>query len=234
MKIAVCDDNLIFLDEMRAILLKHKTIEKVETFSSPLELLMQVTKAKDYDLVFMDLDWKNELKTGFQWGEELYQIIPDLPIIFITGYNDCFAQQVLLAKANILGYMTKPIDFSILDRYLEKARNNMGAQEYLVISRQSGRMSILMDDIIHIESHNHKAYIFTEREHFVVYEKLSELKDRLSKRFIQCHKSFVVNLEWIRSFEGKHFQMRSGKEIPISRTYGKFAKRDFFEYLGEE
>ncbi|MGN1267118.1 MAG: LytR/AlgR family response regulator transcription factor, partial [Dorea sp.] len=162
MKVAVCDDNINFLEEMKGILEKNGHVRSVKIFSSPLELVLQVTEETDFDLIFMNLDWKSEEKSGFQWGEEIYELRPNIPIIFITGNNDCFAQRVLLAKANILGYMIKPVDTDILNKYLEKAQEQRMEAKYLVLSKQSGKISLLLEDIIHIESHNHKAIVHTE------------------------------------------------------------------------
>lgn len=234
MKVAVCDDNCIFLEEMADILLKSKYVKQTATFSSPLELVMQINKESDYDIVFMDLDWKSEEKTGFQWAEEIYQMRSNIPIIFITGYNDRFAQQVLLANVNVLGYMTKPVDLNILERYLKKAIEQKAEVKYLILSRQSGKISLNQNEIIHIESHNHKAIVCTDTEQYIVYEKLGDLNKRLSKDFVQCHKSFVVNLNWVKKLEGKTLTLRNEREIPISRSFSTNVRDAFFRYLGNE
>lgn len=231
MKIAVCDDNQTVLDEMNGVINRSDSVKEVHLFSSPLELIMEITTETDFDLIFMDLDWKSEEKTGFQWGEEIYQIKPHIPIIFITGHNDCFAQHVWLINANILGYMTKPVNIDILNRYLEKAKEKQIEPKYLVLSKQGGKISLPFSDIIHIESHNHKAIICTEKEEYIVYEKLIDILTRLSEEFIQSHKSFLVNMNWIRTMEGKSITLRNGRVIPISRTYNSDVKRKYFEYL---
>lgn len=234
MKVAICDDNLIFLEELKLRLEKNQLITAVFSFSSPLELVMRIQDEEKYDLVFMDIDWGAEEKqNGFQWGEEISKLLPDVSIIFITGYNDRFAQHVLLSEANILGYMTKPVDNNILERYLKKAKENTKDPKYLVISRHSGKISIPLDEIIFIESHNHKAIIHTETTEYEVYEKLIDLQNRLLKTFISCHKSYIINMDWVSTYEGKTFRMRNDREISISRAYSAKAKEAFFRYLGE-
>lgn len=233
MRAAICDDNLIFLEEMKSRLEKKNVIKDVKIFSSPLELLLQINEGIIFDLVFMDLDWgSDEKKNGFQWGEELCQIVPDLSIIFITGYNDRFAQHVLLSNVNLIGYITKPVNDEILDQYLQKAKESRKEPQYLMLSKQGGRISVLLDDIIHIESHDHKVCVYTEKECHTIYEKLSEVEKRLTNEFVQCHKSFVVNMNWISSLEGKKIILRNGKEIPVSRTYNNKVRDTFFDFLG--
>lgn len=234
MRVAICDDNLIFLEELEKKLNEHCMITKVDSFSSPLELVMKIQEEEKYDLIFMDIDWgSQEKQNGLQWGEEISRILPTVSIIFVTGYNDRFSQHVLLTEANILGYMTKPVNDTILDRYLKKAKEKNVEPKYLVISRQSGKITIPMEKIIYIESHNHKAIIHTEETEYVIYEKLADLQKRLLKKFIPCHKSYIINMDWVSTYEGKAFNMRNGKEIPISRSYIGKAKESFFRYLGE-
>ena len=233
MKVALCDDNNIFLEEMKNLLGKKQDVTEVSLFSSPLKLIMDLAETAEFDVIFMDIDWNSEEKTGLEWGAEIYQFRPDIPIIFITGYNDRFAQRVLLADVNILGYMTKPVDEEILNRYLTKVKMTKVNPKYLVLSRQSGKISLNVDDIIHIESHNHKAIVCTETGQYEVYEKLSTIKERLTDDFLQCHKSFLVNMKWISTFEGKSLRMRNGKEIPISRTYSNKVREEFFQFLGK-
>ena len=234
MRVAVCDDNGIFLEEMKRILFEYAIVRDVRTYISPLEILMQIKENIEFDVVFMDIDLGNDsTKDGFYWSEELKESMPDVPVIFVTSYNDEYAQKVMLANANVIGYMTKPIDKEILEKYFVKIQKKKKEEKYLAISKQGQRIAIPMNEIIHIESHNHKAIICTEKEEYVVYEKLSELLVRLTEDFITCHKSFIVNLSWITFVEGKRIGLRNGKEIPVSRANGMKVKEAFFRYLGE-
>lgn len=234
MRVAICDENLVFLEDLERKLNNHYLVTQVQIYSSPLELVMRIQEEEKYELIFMDIDWgTKEKQNGLRWGEEICELLPEAAIIFITGYNDQFAQHVLLTEANTLGYMTKPIDDTILERYLEKAKNRNVEPKYLVISRKGGKISVPMDKIIYIESRNHKAVIHTEEEEYVIYEKLIDLQKRLLDNFIPCHKSYIINMEWIATYEGKSFNMRNGQNIPISRTYTGKVKDLFFRYLGE-
>lgn len=235
MKVAVCDDNFIFLEEMKEKLEKETLVSDVNIFSSPLELILQVNEGVKYDMAFLDLDLgTKEQKTGLQWGEELIKSMPDISIVFITGYNDRFAQHVLLTNVNPVGYMTKPVNEKVLQSYLKKAAKSKVEPKYLIISRHGSKISINVDEIIHIESHDHKVFVFTETENFTIYEKLNDVLNRLTKEFIQTHKSFAVNMNWIKSIEGKTIVLRNGKDIPISRAYSNNVKDNFFRFIGEK
>lgn len=233
MRAAVCDDNVIFLEEMRRELCCNHGFEEVRIYSEIETFFESIENEEKYDIVFLDLDWKEGTVTGLELGEKLYELAPHIPVILVTGYNDRFAQHILLTKMNLIGYLTKPVDKELIERYIRKAWDSRKQVQYLNISCQGKSIRIQADKIIHIESHNHKIHIFTENESYEVYEKLSDILKRLPKDFVQCHKSFLVNLNWISSIEGKEIIMQSDKHIPISRTYQENIRERFFEFMGE-
>lgn len=231
MKVAVCDDNLAFLDEMKDRLGEEASVSEVIVFSDPEKLMTEMKNENSFELVFMDLEFEQK-ETGFDYGEKMITFAPDLPVIFITGYNDRFAQHLLLTKSNLLGYITKPVDGEILKRYLQKAVNYHSAHsQYFTVSLKNRKVSLKTDEIIYIESDNHKVTIYTETENFTIYQKLSELAKELPDSFIQCHKSFLVNMEWISSVEYKSLLLRGGIQLPVSRTYRENVQNTFFKFL---
>lgn len=101
----------------------------------------------------------------------------------------------------------------------------------LTISSQGKIIRINTDKIRCIESHNHRVYIYTDKEKYTVYEKLSDILQRLPESFIQCHKSFLVNLEYVEALEGKEIILIEGRRISISRTYYNQTKDKIMEYI---
>ena len=229
MKIAVCDDNVPFLEEMKEILLKEGLVKNVVTYSKPEQLLADIREYEDFNLVFMDLEWGNE-KNGLYWGEEIYKVAPHLPVVFITGYNDKFAQHILLTNVNLLGYLTKPVHTDILHRYIVKADARQERIEYLVMSIQGRTVSVHTKDIVFLESEAHKVLVHTEQKTYTIYEKLSDVMGRLSEAFTQCHKSFVVNMNYISVIDSKTLRLKNNMKLPVSRTYSAQIRKDFFEF----
>lgn len=233
MRAAVCDDNVIFLKEMQQELFENHDFEEVHIYSEIEKFFENIENGEKYDIVFLDLDWREGEITGLELGEKLYEHAPHLPVILVTGYNDRFAQHILLSEMNLVGYLTKPVNKELLAQYVKKIRTKSRLPQYLIISCQGRALRLQTEKIIHVESHNHKIYVFMENEMHVVYEKLSDILKRLPEEFVQCHKSFLVNLNWISSIEGKEIIMQSEKRIPISRTYQENIRERFFDFIGE-
>jgi hypothetical protein len=55
----------------------------------------------------------------------------------------------------------------------------------------------------------------------------SEIAPKLlaDKRFAQCHRSFVVNMDAISGIQGNVAIMCCGKNVPISKNYSEFKKQ---------
>ncbi|MGN1343462.1 MAG: LytR/AlgR family response regulator transcription factor [Traorella sp.] len=231
MRVAVLDDNLAFLSDIKNRLQQDLLISEVSVFENPKKLLNELENNVQFDLLLLDIDFKND-ETGLDIGEKIYHLIPELPIIYITGYNDRYAQHLLLTNSNLLGYITKPVDDHILKQYLQKAvQFHANQAESLIVSIKNQKFAIKIKDIIYIESDDHKVTIYTEEKSYTLYQKLSELIKELPSQFEQCHKSFLVNMKWIHSIEYKTVNLRNGKQIPISRTYREKFQNNFFKFL---
>lgn len=233
LKIAVCDDDPIFLDEVRGILPGLSQVEAAGFYLSPGELLEQIRNgAICPDLILMDIQFEND-HTGLHWAEALGQLAPRIGVICVTGYNDRYAQQVLLHKINLIGYLTKPLDPAMLSRYLDKALEQQSGRGYLTFISRGKTYSVSTDAILYLESRNHTVILHTQEETFEFYEKLSQLCSRLPGSFAQCHKSYLVNLDQITRLEPSSLVLSCGTVIPVSKTFHVPFQEAFFHHIGQ-
>ena len=86
MRVAVCDDEkgaILFLSEL---LKKNELIDVVNQFANQQEFLNQIRNGEQFDIVFMDIDWKDEID-GIQLSKILYDLSPMTQIIYVTGFK---------------------------------------------------------------------------------------------------------------------------------------------------
>ena len=87
----------------------------------------------------------------------------------------------------------------------------------------------MVEDILYFEQHGRKAKIQTKHGSFEVYQKISYYAELLKQyRFIQCHKSFVINMNEVTELDRNAASISNMEIIPISRTYQNNI-RDFLE-----
>ncbi|MGB0879039.1 MAG: LytR/AlgR family response regulator transcription factor [Polaribacter sp.] len=86
------------------------------------------------------------------------------------------------------------------------------------------KTKVYISELMYIQSDDHYLKVFTQhgKNHFV-RGKLSQIKEELPPNFIQCHRSYIVNSNFIKQIHANSIVLINKEEIPLSRSYkGKF------------
>ena len=66
----------------------------------------------------------------------------------------------------------------------------------------------------------------------VTRQTFREFKARLcDSRFFPCSRGMIINLEYVKDFNGTDFILKDGKRIPVSRDQAKAARLAFGDFL---
>ena len=76
MDIAVCDDSMEALNDVRNVLIETNRVNLIECFNDIDRFMRDVEDGSRYDIVMMDIDWK-EKKNGIDYAAWLYDKAPD-------------------------------------------------------------------------------------------------------------------------------------------------------------
>lgn len=232
--IAVCDDEKNSLRQAAEALRMDKRVGGIDTFSSLKDFLACLgTGAQQFDAVLMDIDFSSEASDGLAAAGDMLHLAPKTQVIFITGYNDRYSQHVLLADAEVTGYLTKPIDPALLSRYLDKIIARQSSRDYLNLSVHGKQFSILCDTIIYLESNDHSVLVHTTGTRFKVYGRLDNLQSLLPSVFVRIHKSYIINMNFIHHLDASRVYLENNEVIPISRTYKTQVKEAYFKHIGD-
>jgi len=234
MDIAVCDDNRLFIEEFREQLLTMPMVENIFVFSDLDSFLISIDTGKRYDVVMMDIEWGNHV-AGMDAAEELYKLCSEIKVIYVTGRIDRYSQQVFLHRANLSGYLTKPVDPELLRANLQKVADSLpyNEQPSLVLRQKGVPVSIPMREICFIESNGHTINVHADTETVTVYERLESIMRLLPIGFHQCHKSYIVNMSQIRRFQSSEILLKNGERVPVSRSKYNETKEAYFKYMGQ-
>lgn len=98
-----------------------------------------------------------------------------------------------------------------------------GTPSELFLTIQSGGKVFRLPcgDILYIEASDKKLNIWTKRQCLSVYERMSEVEQKLGARFFRCHRSYLVNCTQIESVNFAEMQivLRNSERLPLSRTF---------------
>lgn len=170
------------------------------------------------DIVFLDIEMPAE--NGFRLFDYFEQI--DFEVIFTTAFNQYAIKAI---KYSALDYLTKPINFIDLRDALKKYENkadikskqeridillsNMnlgnGIKSKVALPTLTGYQMEKINDIIFCEAdQNYTKIHLVSGKCIMVSKTLKHIEDLLPEElFFRIHKSFLVNLNYIKSYNRK-------------------------------
>lgn len=219
MRIAICEDELeianLLKDEILNIWksIKDKDIS-VKIFANSFGL-MDYIENNSVDAVFMDVYLGRE--NGIELASDIQNRFGNVKVIFITGYVNCVEDVFDVVPFSML---MKPIKEERIKKVLMKldiaTMNDKGG--YIILENKEGIHTVEEKDIIYVESNGRYINVILDSTDKIrVIMTMRDAQSRLSDRFMQVHRSYIVNLEKIKKLEKGIAVMRNGVAIPIRR-----------------
>lgn len=113
MKIICFDDEKNLLQYHKNLLLSMDDVTEVYDFSYAEDVLDFAEKNKDVNVAILDINLP--VMNGIELAEKLKESIPDIRIIFITGYSEYKTEAT---KNGCSGYLTKPTNVNEIKKEL--------------------------------------------------------------------------------------------------------------------
>lgn len=233
MRIAICDDELISLENVTNHVKSINSDCEIMSFLNISELFNTIDDGTHVDAVLMDIEWHGK-QQGIDYAAELYNLSPKTMIIFITGHPQQYSQRIFFKNVNLKGFISKPLNPTILQQYLQLIEDEIRTSNNrkLTLKFNSDTISIFHDDIFYVESHLNTVTIHVYGDSFRFYEKISKISELLPSGFFLTHKSFIVNMDKIKKIERSYVTLQTGKQIPISKHRLSDFREQYARYIG--
>ncbi|MDL2300461.1 LytTR family DNA-binding domain-containing protein [Clostridiaceae bacterium OttesenSCG-928-D20] len=217
MKIAVCEDNKAEREKLVEHLEKSLSSRKIEAsvfaFSSGEELI-ESAKRHYFSVLFLDIFLPGI--SGIEIARQMRRQNNTCAVAFTTITADYLAESYDIWAVH---YILKPLKYSEVDEALFRAMQLVFRRERtLEITLQRHREYIPYSDIVYIEGQGRKCLVHTRTGDHLPYISIQELMGKLKdKRFANCHRSYIVNLDHALGIQKGRFIMRGEFLIPIRR-----------------
>ena len=230
LKIAICDDDWRSLDIIKRMLERwskeHSFLTNTDYFDNGDELIKQ-HEGKRYDIIFLDIVMP--LLNGIDTAKELREFDRSVKIIFLTSSPE-FALKSYSVKA--ADYCLKPITYDRLEEVMADCTNAISKEpENLVVKTDSGYQKIYLHDIEYFEAINKRVRLYLKSgKEAEINQPLYTFEECLtaSLYFFKCHRSYLVYLPNVDSFNSTEIKTKFGRTIPIARGYAKTFKDAYF------
>lgn len=228
MRICICDDELEILDQLKNFLQSLNKDFSIRTFSTSSQLEKELKK-NDIDILFMDIKLKEA--NGIEIIKKNEKFLKNTKLVYITGYSE-YVEDIF--ETNPTYYLQKPITLERVKKVLNKIEKLEEEKTSIVVTVGNSIEKINCDAVLFIESYARILNIHLTNERVVkTYSKLSAILDRLPSNFIKLHKSYVVNMDQIRSYRPNQVILNNNLEIPIGRKRIKEVRERIMQYIKE-
>lgn len=243
MKAVIIDDEVNNIKNLSALLQEYCPFVNVVGTALTLEEGVEIIRKNKIDVLFLDIQFPG--KTGFDLLTQLTAYT--FQLIFVTAFDNYALKAIKYAA---LDYLLKPINVDELVEAVNKAEKKTKALIYhneienlqlylkekeieninIGLPLTNGIRFVGINEIMYCHSeNNYTIFNLIGNEKIIVSKGLYEYEELLPKKiFIRCHQSYLVNKKFVMSLfkeDGIHFlQMKSGTNIPVSRTKKEFVK----------
>jgi len=222
MKCLVVDDEPLALDILESYIKKVPDLELVGKCSNALEA-SEFLKNHKVDLMFLDIQMPEI--TGLEFMRSLSN--PPL-VVFITAYSE-FAVEGF--ELNALDYLLKPVAFDRFNKTIERVREYISLKksndveapdlenDHIFIKSNQKLVKLSYDQIFYVEAFADYVKLFTAEKRYITLQTMKNMEQKLPKeKFIRVHRSFIVGLKYITSFNSSEVEIGAVK-IPVGKNY---------------
>lgn len=247
-RIAICDNDKEELGQTKftveTFIKKHAEIKaKIETFLSSEEFQNYLKQNSDllktgdlFDAYILDV--MMPCVDGIELAHTIREFDQKTPILFTTSFKkyafDAFGVQAL-------DYLLKPVNVIQMDNALQRCyvRAEKKKTDEIIVKAKNGIKNIRIRDIVYVEN-SARCAVYHLRNQCVVTsvcnrgkfeDSIAPLPER--KQFLRPHKSYLVNMEYIKEFGVDKLELENDVMIPISRNQRNDVKHKFLSYYTE-
>jgi DNA-binding LytR/AlgR family response regulator len=186
---------------------------------------LEVLQHKHIDVIFLDIKMPRIIGTQF-----LRNLAHPPKVVFVTAYREYAVEGFEL---DAVDYLLKPISFERFFKAITKLNRLLGNEvkeqpsvkagqdeSFVYLKVDRGMKKVYMSNIEYIESCKDYIMVYlTDGNHLLVRQSIGSMENLLSEhKFLRVHRSYIVSLSKIESFNTMAVQVAS-RQLPIGRLY---------------
>lgn len=227
-RVAIVEDEEIMAKELRRALVLWGEAERkqcdfvVKYYSTGEEFL---AAGENFDIIFLDIELESK-ESGLKTAHEIRERGQQTPIVFLTSHKD----KVFFGyKVHALDFLIKPIKQQEINWCMNQIADALCEECYIFQGRES--IKIPYTSIYYFEAKLHYIKIVTKNGEQERLGSIKQLKKELPNEFVQCHRSYLVNIRHVCSIGAKTIYLDNGTCVDMSVTYRDDVRRLYLKQL---
>lgn len=220
MKIAVCEDNTAERDTICSYIesycKRNCYMNDIHRFESGEALLAAFSPGK-FLIVFLDIYLDGI--SGVDTARKIRETDPNCILVFITNSSE-HALEAFSVKAAT--YVNKPLKKENVEVALDMCRWTLNKNTRIIrVPAGYGEVfEIPLTAIRYVEVSGKKAHFYLGGKTVITRMPLNKIENALGgDPFLRCHRSFIVNMNYINAIRDDSFMMDSGNLVPLGRNH---------------
>ncbi|WFR57542.1 LytTR family DNA-binding domain-containing protein [Anaerocolumna sp. AGMB13025] len=224
-QIAVCDDEIIFLEDMvnqiATQFRKSGSEININSFMDGTNLLEENSNIP-FDVLFLDIEMPGI--SGIEVAETIRASNPFVIIIFITNRDDLVFHSLryrpfrFIRKTHLREELPEAIEAIV-----KKLRSE---NQYITVSFNNSSTQIRITEIMYVESYKHDIFLYIQDEKYRIKSNLKIMEKELEGYgFIRVHSGFLVNYRYIFSIDKTKVILNNKEMVPLSRYRSEAVKQ---------
>ncbi len=229
LNVAICELDDACNAQINAMLEAYgrETPMHVNSFDAPLPFIGYVERMGGaLDIIIINAIIGNY--NGIKLMQEVQERLPHIEILFVSRFRELVFDSYAVRHA---AFIPCPIEQKYFVQGMNRAVENLRSRPraFLTLASRGLISRIALDDILYLESNLRILIVHTIKGKQEFPRQLESVKPLLDWRFVQCHKSFIVNMDYIANLDvGKLCAFLStGAQVPISSRKLKQTKDAF-------
>jgi DNA-binding LytR/AlgR family response regulator len=224
MKINCCivDDEPLALGLLERYVDKTEFLELKGKCNSAFEAIKILNNNK-IDVLFLDIQMPDI--NGLEFAKV---IDPKIKIVFTTAFDQYAIDGY---KVNALDYLLKPISYDEFEASALKCQDSIlsstsveqNTQQFIFVKSEYKQVKIELSNILYIEGLKDyvKIWLKDQTKPILTIMSLKLLEQSLSTNFMRIHRSFIVALDKVTSFEKGQVLIGDSVRITVAEQYKK-------------
>lgn len=234
MRIAICDDNIEFLNQIEDVVKRTYQEKKMEIqlfrYQNGQNLLADMQNAEtDVDLLLLDIDMP--ALSGLEVAKALREMGKDTILIFISSYESYVFDTFEYNPFRFIRKEKLQQELPIALRAAESAYQK-NKKRYIVVRCDEGEVRIEETEIMYFDMVKRQIRIcLADGRVYHTWRTMKELQQELSpERFSKIHSGCVVNLKYVSGYNGCEITLDNGERLTASRGGIKTFKEELSRY----
>ena len=231
LQIAVCDDEPMDRQQAADLTNDIMTAEglacSLSSYESAEALLAAIQGGAQFHILLLDV--MMECLDGMELAAALRKLGDSTAIIFISSNREMALRGYEVSAAR---YLAKPLQTEQLREALVYCYKTFCEKKEILLPTTKGQRRIPLSDILYVEAMERVTKLALTDRLEEVSMKFSDLSALLpERRFVLCHRSYLVNLEHIAYIRSRDLELTTGEVLPVSRYRVEDLQKQFVDYL---